>query len=144
MTLVLLSHVAATFMMIGIIWLIQVVHYPLYDRINPDAFPNYEVAHVNLITLVVGPLMFLEAFTALFLLVSRPSNVPIWMPLVGLALLGVIWATTLFVNVPQHNALSNAFDATVHRNLLRVNWVRTVAWSLRGVLVLWIMARFIN
>ena len=144
MILVLLTNVAATFFMIGIIWFVQVVHYPLYTRINPDAFPNYEVAHVNLITPVVAPLMFLEAITALLILLSPPDNVPYWLLIVGLVMVVIIWAETLFLNVPQHNALSNSFDADVHRTLLLTNWVRTVMWTLRGVLMLFVLYRVLS
>ncbi len=144
MTLILLSNLAATLAMVGIIWFVQVVHYPLYTRINPDAFPNYEVAHVNLVTLVVGPAMFIEAGTALLLLISPPQNVPYWVLIVGLVLVGVIWAVTVFVNVPQHNILSYNFDANVHRALVMSNWVRTVAWSARGLLMLWVLSRVIG
>ncbi|MEO1666555.1 MAG: hypothetical protein AAFU54_18105 [Chloroflexota bacterium] len=141
MKLILLSNLAATLIMVGVIWFVQVVHYPLYSRINPDAFPNYEVAHVNLVTLVVGPAMFIEAGTALLLLVSPPDNVPLWVLILGLVLVGVVWAVTVFVNVPQHNQLSFQFDAGVHRALVLSNWIRTIAWSARGILMLWVLSR---
>jgi hypothetical protein len=144
MALVLLSNVAATFVMLGIIWFVQVVHYPLYTRINPDAFPNYEVAHVNLITLVVGPMMFIEAITALLLLLSPPGNTPFWLLAVGLGLVAIIWAVTVFVNIPQHNALSNTFDADVHRMLVLTNWIRTGAWTARGLLMLWVLSQALD
>jgi hypothetical protein len=144
MVLVLLSNLAATLILVGVIWFVQVVHYPLYTRINPDAFPNYEVAHVNLVTMVVGPAMFIEAITALLLLVSPPENIPFWLLLVGLALVGVIWAVTVFVNVPQHNALSYSFDENTHRMLVLTNWVRTIAWSLRGILMIYIIGRMLD
>jgi hypothetical protein len=143
MTLVLLSNVAVTLLMVGIIWFVQVVHYPLYTRINPDAFPNYEVAHVNLVTLVVGPLMFIELLTAVLLLLSPPANTSIWVLVAGLALVGVIWLTTVFVNVPQHNALSYSFDEDIHRMLMMTNWIRTIAWTARGGLMLWVLSRVI-
>lgn len=144
MVIVLLTHIATTLIMVGIIWFVQVVHYPLYTRINPDAFPNYEVAHVNLITIIVGPTMFIEALTAVLLLLSPPTNVPFWALGLGIALLGVIWGVTVFLNVPQHNILSYNFDEKVHRALLQTNWIRTVAWSARGVLVLWYVARALS
>ena len=144
MALVLISHLAATLIMIGIIWFVQVVHYPLYTRINPDAFPNYEVAHVNLVTLVVGPMMFLEAITAILLMVSPPNNVPLWLLGVGLGLVVVIWGVTVFINVPQHNALSYSFDVDVHRQLVLWNWVRTIAWSLRGLILLWVLSQVLD
>ncbi|MEM6282537.1 MAG: hypothetical protein AAF787_10125 [Chloroflexota bacterium] len=141
MKLILLSNIAATLIMVGVIWFVQVVHYPLYSRINPDAFPNYEVAHVNLVTLVVGPAMFIEAGTAILLLLSPPDNVPLWVLILGLVLVGIIWAVTVFVNVPQHNQLSFQFDEGVHRALVMSNWIRTVAWSARGILMLWVLSR---
>ncbi len=144
MKLVLLSNIAATFIMVGIIWFVQIVHYPLYTRINPDAFPNYEVAHVNLVTLVVGPAMFIEAGSALLLLIGRPPGVPMWVLVVGLLLVGVIWGVTIFLNVPQHNQLSFRFDTDAHRALLLTNWIRTIAWTLRGGLMLWILSRLIT
>lgn len=143
MTLVILSHFAATFFMVGVIWFIQVVHYPLYTQINPDSFPNYEVNHVNRITLVVGPVMFFEAITALLLVIAPPDGVSRWVTGAGLALVAVIWWATLFVNVSHHNALSYQFDAAVHRMLVLTNWIRTVAWSLRGGLALWILAQML-
>lgn len=143
MTLVLLTNLAATLIMVGVIWFVQIVHYPLYTRINPDAFPNYEVAHVNLVTLVVGPTMFIEAITALMLLLTPSERMPLWVLVVGLLLVGVIWGATVFLNVPQHNALSYSFDPAVHRMLLLTNWIRTLAWSVRGVLMLWVVSRMI-
>lgn len=143
MTLVILSHVVATFFMLGVIWFVQIVHYPLYSHINPDAFPNYEVNHVNLVTLVVGPAMFLEAITAVLLLLSPPDNVPFALLIVGLVLVAIIWGATLIFNVPQHNALSYQFDAKIHRMMVLTNWIRTIGWTLRGLLVLWMLALMI-
>ena len=33
--------------------------------------------------------------------------------------------------------LSQEFDKAVHQRLVWTNWLRTVAWSLRALLVLW-------
>jgi len=144
MKLIVLSNLAATLVMVGVVWFVQIVHYPLYTRINSDAFPHYEVEHVNRITFLVGPAMFIEAGTALLLLLSRPPGVPMWVLLFGLALVGIIWGITVFMNVPQHNQLSFQFDAEVHRSLLATNWIRTIAWSVRGVLMLWVASRLMT
>ena len=43
---VLLSlHLAATAAMTGLIWFVQVVHYPLFAAVGADQFVAYEVAH---------------------------------------------------------------------------------------------------
>jgi hypothetical protein len=49
----------------------------------------------------------------------------------------VVWASTALVQVPLHERLRGGFDAAVVERLVRSNWVRTVAWSARGVLVAW-------
>ena len=56
-----------------------------------------------------------------------------------LVLVGVIWLSTIFVQAPLHGRLGGGFDAGLHRRLVVSNWVRTVAWALRGLLVLWMV-----
>ena len=54
---------------------------------------------------------------------------------VGLTLLAVVWGSTFFLQVPAHEKLASRFDATTHRRLVRSNWIRTVGWTFRGILV---------
>jgi len=141
--LILLSHFAATLFMIGVIWFVQVVHYPLFAKTGSADFRAYEQRHTSLTTWVVAPPMLVEGITALLLFWFRPTGVSTWQLSIALALLAVIWLSTALVQVPCHNVLSLGFNSVVHKRLLRTNWIRTIAWSLRGVLVLWIaMASF--
>ncbi len=138
-----LTHLTATLFMVGVIWFVQIVHYPLFDRVGPSVFTAYSDAHSRLTTYVVGPPMLLELSTGVLLLVFRPANVPAAMPWVGLALIIVIWLSTAFLQVPRHEVLGAGFDAVTHRGLVVTNWIRTVAWTLRGILILWICTRLI-
>ena len=72
---------------------------------------------------------------------DRPGALPAWSVVLGAALVGVIWASTAFVQVPLHSALGGAFDGDAHGKLVATNWVRTAAWTARGGLVLWMTAR---
>ena len=47
--------------MVGIIWLVQIVHYPLFSRVGAAGFAIYSGAHSRLTGLVVGPPMLVEA-----------------------------------------------------------------------------------
>ena len=135
--LILLAHVASTWAMTGLIWFVQVVHYPLFAAVGREAFVAYENAHTRLTTLVVMPLMLVEIATAAWLVfVGRPAGIPLWSVWVGLALVGVAWLSTFALQVPQHNVLSTRWDSAAQGFLVHSNWVRTVAWSARGVLVL--------
>lgn len=132
---------AATLALAGLIWTIQIVHYPLFSAVGEESFLAYEQAHTSRITFVVAPLMFAELAAALALLAFRPALVPPWALLVGVGLVAVVWASTFFVQVPLHNQLSRAYDADSIRLLVVTNWIRTAAWTARGGLVLWMLAR---
>ena len=138
--IVLLTHLAATLVMVGVIWFVQVVHYPLFERVGKAGFSAYSAAHSYLTGLVVGPPMLLETATALALLFVRPAGVPAVLVWAGLALLALVWFSTGLLQVPRHRALGLGFDALDHRSLVLSNWVRTGAWSVRGLLVLWMAA----
>ena len=138
---ILLINVAATLFMVGLIWCVQIVHYPLFAEVGKDGFAAYEAAQSRLITAVVGPPMLLEAATTGLMLFFRSPVIRLSEALSGAALLAVIWLSTMFLQVPQHTVLSSGFDATAHQFLVSSNWLRTVAWSLRGALVLWMTAK---
>lgn len=141
MPLVFLVHLGATLLMVGAIWIVQVVHYPLFAGVGGAGWAAYEASHQSRITLVVGPLMVLELATAVWLVLDRPAALPAWAVVLGAGLIGVIWASTAFVQVPLHTTLGGAFDADAHGRLVATNWIRTLAWTARGGLVLWMTAR---
>lgn len=140
-TIALLLNAAATFYMVGLLWFVQHVHYPLFAAVGADAFPGYERAHVVRTNPVVGPPMLLELASAVLLVVARPAGVPSAAVWLGLGLLAVIWLSTALLQVPRHRELESGFEQRAHRRLVTSNWVRTVAWSLRGLLVLWMLLR---
>lgn len=141
MKLVFLLHLLSTLGMVGVIWTVQVVHYPLFAGVGSDGWSAYEAQHQSRITVIVGPAMVLELVTAVWLVLDRPEAFPPWAVVLGAALVGLIWSSTAFVQVPLHNALGEAFDDDAHARLVATNWVRTLAWSARGVLVLWLAGR---
>lgn len=128
----LLVHAAATLAMTGVIWLVQLVQYPLLAAVGEARFVAYHRAHMRRITWLVAPLMALElaAAVAIAALIGDP------LALTGLALCGVVWSSTWLVQVPQHTALTRGFDAAVHARLVRGNWLRTVAWTARAAIAL--------
>lgn len=136
MAFVLLAHVAATWTMVGLVWFVQIVHYPLFAQVGTDVFAEYETAHNRLTTWVVGPPMLVETATAFTLLLAKPERIPSVLVWLGVALVLVIWLSTALLQVPQHEILTRGFSADAHHFLVVTNWIRTVAWTVRGVLVL--------
>ncbi len=130
-------HVAATLFMTGLIWFVQIVHYPLLARVGREGFVEYEAAHARLTTLVVGPIMLLEAATGVLVVLAPPAELPSWSVWSGAGLILVIWTSTAFLQVPQHRMLTAGFDCAAHRRLVSSNWLRTAAWTARACLVSW-------
>lgn len=142
--LVLLAHLGATLFMTGLIWYVQVVHYPLFEMADRARFAAWEARHSALTTWVVAPVMLLEVGTGLWLAASPPRGTAAGGWWLGVLLLAVIWLATAFLSVPIHGRLAGGWDATAHGALVATNWLRTVAWSLRAALVLGMAGRLIR
>ena len=140
----LLIQVGATLAMVGLIWFVQVVHYPLFAEVGRDGFRRYEMDHQRLTTYVVAPLMLAELATAVMLLWWRPAVISTPWVWLGLVLLGSIWIMTYAVQVPQHAQLALSYDEVVQRRLVLGNWYRTLAWTARGMLVLWMVNQVVS
>ncbi|MGC8882165.1 MAG: hypothetical protein ACP5UT_04975 [Bryobacteraceae bacterium] len=133
----LVLHAAAAWFLAGLVWFVQLVHYPLMAEAARADFVRYEALHQRRTTWIVAPVMTLEAALTAWLTAHPPADVPGWSVLAAAVLLAGIWASTFAVQVPIHARLAAGFDARVHRRLLRSNWFRTVAWSLRAVIAAW-------
>ena len=137
------AHLISTLLMVGIIWFVQVVHYPLMAQVGAEQFREYARLHQSRTTLVVVGPMLVEAITAMGLLVRFPTfrNSPVF--LASAVLLVLIWASTAWLQVPIHQSLAQGFDEQGIQRLIESNWLRTIAWSIRGVLIcgiFWSMA----
>lgn len=142
--LFLLLNAASTLFMTGLVWFVQIVHYPLFGYVGVEGFVGYANQHTRRTSWVVGPPMLLELTTSVWLVVQPPPMLPpaaLWS---GLILTGVLWLSTLLLQIPRHNTLGSGFNASVHRALVATNWIRTIAWSLRTVLVLWMLATLLR
>jgi hypothetical protein len=139
--ILLLVHAAATLTMWGVILVVQLVHYPLFRHVGAASYETYQAEHMRRITWIVAPVMTIELATAGGLAWRLPPGVPAWLAWTGFVLVLLIWATTGLVQAPLHRRLTDGFDATVHRRLVRSNWIRTGMWTLRSVLVLWMVGR---
>ena len=129
-------NIESTWFMIGLIWFVQIVHYPLFGYVGSKEFETFHEHHKTLITPVVGFVMIVELVTTGILIFQIPVGMPNWTVIVGIILIGVIWISTLFLQIPYHNKLSSKFDENVLMILVNTNWIRTICWSLRGIILL--------
>lgn len=142
--LLLIVNLVATLFLVGLIWMVQIVHYPLFDGVGRENFIAYQKRHQFLITFVVGPTMLIEAFSSLLMGWNPPAGAGHWIVYAGISLVFVIWISTAAIQVPCHTKLLQGFNQTVHRRLVRYNWIRTIAWTARGTLVIWMLVQVLS
>ncbi len=123
-------HAASAWYMAGVIWFVQLVHYPSFGWMPPAAVPAYQQRNTRFTGVVVGPPMLIELGAAGWLLVADPRP----LTALGAALLALIWISTALLQVPAHGRLARRFEPAVHRRLVRTNWIRTVGWTVRAII----------
>ncbi len=139
---ILLTHLTATVFMAGVIWTIQLVHYPLFVYADRQQFTPFHHDHSRRITWIVGVGMGAELISALALVASTPERVSRALVLIASGVLVLVHAATVMLSIPSHNELGRGWDEDAHHHLVSTNWVRTIGWSVRVVLALAMVAQY--
>jgi len=139
--LLLLVNAACAWLMTGIIWFVQIVHYPLFASTGKDAFMPYVNAHRQLTSYVVAGPMVLEIITALALVLTAKREESLYCWIAFILVLG-IWGCTALGSIPCHEKLcTSGYDEGVHKMLLASNWARTILWTIRSGLLSYLLYR---
>ncbi len=129
------SQVCATYMC-GVIWVIQLIHYPSFAYINPAQFTEAHQRHTSLMGVIVGPVMILELLAGLWLVSNKMTD----FSLLNLGIIALLWFFTFFVSVPLHNQLGAGFNPVAIQKLVTTNWPRTILWTAKvGLTSYWLM-----
>ncbi len=135
-TAFILSSVSG-FYMTGLIWFVQLVHYPCFRLQQPEGFKAFHRHHSVRTAWAVIPAMLIElgasAWLALFASWMSPWNQIIF----GLVVL--IWLSTFLIQVPLHGKLSGGYDTETIEKLISTNWIRTLLWSLKAGLCIFLV-----
>ena len=137
--IVLIAQVVGSVGMFGVIWTIQVVHYPLMRAVPAEAFVRYEQLHTRAISKVVGPLMAIEGVSVLAVFFVRPAGVPAWSTWAGGLAEAVAIGVTAFISAPTHGRLEGGADPGLLDRLIATNWLRTAAWTTRAALAIYML-----
>ena len=130
----LIIHAAATFVMVGLIWTMQLVHYPLFALVGESGFTDYEAAHQRRILRLLAIPAITEIMSAGLIALDPPAGVSPALALAGGLLLAAVWVLTGVVQAPLHGRLSGGYDEGLIAGLVRSNWWRTLAWTGRGAI----------
>jgi hypothetical protein len=128
----LLANAAVACALTGLIWTIQVVHYPLFARVGEAEWVAYEREHQRRVTLVVAPLMLANVTLAITVVIEAAT------PLRGVNLLlaAAVFAATVLVYSPLHGRLAVAHDRATIDRLVALNRWRTAAWTAQALVAL--------
>lgn len=144
MSFIFLFNLVLSFIALGLIWTIQLVHYPSMKYIPKDRFPEYHNFHSIRISILAIPLMFAELVTSIILLYQNLNNAIQTIFIVNLILVLMIWLSTFLIQVPLHNVLSKEKNTEKLSKLIFSNWIRTILWTARSILMILFLAFAIN
>jgi hypothetical protein len=124
-----LIHLIATSMMVSIIWIIQILHYPTFLFVDKKYYTEFQNFHMKNISYLIIPIMLLELLTGLFILLNiKMIN---FYFLASFGLLTLIWVITALFFSKFHSELSKKYNRDTILKLIRLNWIRTFFWTVR-------------
>lgn len=131
---ILIIQAITAYAMLGIVFYMQLIHYPLYLKIK-QGFERYERAHVKRSAYLIGPLMLVELLTAFGLVTYASSDFVTRLSVFNLILIIATWIVTFLLSMPQHQRLSaHRSEKKIHQ-LINSNWLRSLFTLARAVLI---------
>ena len=120
--------------LVSLVFMTQFITYPTFLHIDKDKFSEYHRKYVNNISFIVAPVMLIELLTLLLIAYFSKD----FLIIKSLILLLVIWLTTFFIMIPSHNKISKIFNKKEINRLINYNWVRTILWSFKLLLIIFL------
>ena len=119
-------HCLVDFGMCVVLWLVQLVIYPSFLRVEPSELVAWHKAYTFRVSFVILPLMLGQLALAI-LTVLDDASILEW---TAFALVIVCWYLTFFVSVPLHRKIEqNDISRETRQKLITTNWPRTILWS---------------
>ena len=125
-------HFASTAVMVGVIWVIQLLHYPAFHYIEKNNYSQFQKFHMNRISYIVIPAMVIEMLSGIMLVIINDDFI------ISFSLLVCIWIITFVFFTNIHQRLLSKYENTAVEKLVNLNWIRTTFWTVR-LLILFII-----
>ena len=127
-------HIVSTSLMVGVIWIMQLVHYPSFNFINVEEYKSFQEFHMKRISLIVIPAMIIELTSGVLIFwIYQTDNIFFN---ISLFCLFFIWFLTAILFSKMHQKLTWGYQISIVTKLVNLNWLRTISWTLRLGLVL--------
>ena len=129
--IVFMFHFISTSIMVGVIWIIQLVHYPTFLYIDKQKYFNFQKFHMSKVSYLVMPTMTVELISGIYMLLDSENLIENNLFLLAFSFLILNWVITGLVFVKIHNSLLIEYKMQTILLLVKLNWIRTILWSLR-------------
>jgi len=135
MAVVVLLQILSTYLLTGLSWYVQLVHYPLFHFVPKAEFQQFHLNHVARTNVIVLFLLPIEVVTsALTAYYGFPGFTRMhWV--IGLILIAAICLCTAVVQMPLHKKLSQEKKEEWIERLVLTHWIRTALWTARTALL---------
>lgn len=134
---ILILNLFSSFFLCGLIWMVQLVHYPIFHGLSKKNFSSHIQFHKKRISVIVIPVMASELLTSA-VLAGWSAEFKI-IHITGLVFVTAIWLITFFVQVPIHNKLPDGYDQTLVQKLVLSNRYRTAFWTFKSILGIFLL-----
>ena len=126
-------HLISTSIMVGAIWVIQLVHYPSFYYVSKEKYIKFQNFHMNRISFIVIPVMMAELFSGIMILYRGLRNDSMF--IISIGCLTLIWLSTAILFTGIHQKLTNGYNSSLIDQLVNRNWLRTFLWTSRLILL---------
>jgi hypothetical protein len=142
--LYLLLWAALSFWVLGQIWLVQIVIYPLFARVGERDYVGYHGFYSRRIPLPVILPGFASFLLPMALALFGPA-VPPWMTIVNIAAGVVGLLVTVGLEIPRHGKLEKSGkNEPLIAELIRYNWPRTASITVQAIVTMFMLAHVLG
>ena len=114
----------------SLILITQFVSYPLFLKVGKEQFSKYRQSYTFYISTIVLPAMVLELLLSFNQIIHGIDFFSVF----NLIIIGIIWLSTFFIQVPIHNKIAYRYDKKLIKKLILTNWIRTCAWTCKLII----------
>jgi len=140
-TFIFIANLIVCLILTGLIWTIQIVHYPLFLEVGEETFKRYQIKHQQKITFLVAPLMVAElVFSFVWLMFFYKDALAL--AVLQFVLVIGIWLSTFLIQMPLHGKLNKGYNSFIIKKLVNSNWIRTMLWTMRCVLLIGVLMNY--
>lgn len=140
---VVLINACSSLYLTGIIWYVQIAHYPLFPITGKELFGLYETSLITRTAVATAPIMVLELVGGIWLLFVEVPEISFTLRIVGFVLIALLWLITGFVQLPLHANLTMGFNERLFQLVITTNWIRVILWSTRTAVVVMMLTRLL-